>query len=193
LNLAFGDKLGDVGPPPRPVKDRRRGPGGKHLGALGFSGFALSCSSHGFSHFLISIQALSLTALCIGTIVFISLSSLEYPFRFIASKNIFSEGYIHLPFALVPLSISLFAGVLPAVLEVRGMLDITRSVPKDGEAWEGASGDGDAQKLRRENMLELLGENLGGCVGGRSWLRDPESQELGEAVLGVFIGNGVLV
>jgi len=84
-----------------------------------------------------------LTALWMGTIVFISFASLLYPFLFIASKNIFSEGYIQFPLSLTPLSFSLFAGLAPASWltgEARGIVEISRSTPRDFGASDRGAG-----------------------------------------------------
>lgn len=61
---------------------------------------------YGVSHSTICCHARSLTALWIGTTVFMSAARASYPFRFMASKNIFSEGYTHFPEGSMPDSIS---------------------------------------------------------------------------------------
>lgn len=87
-------------------------------------------------------------------------------FLFIASKNIFSDGYIQLPLALTPLSFSLFAGLESAESstgEARGIVEITRWVPSpysDEPAGVLASTAGDGAE---ENQRE---KSPGGAVGG---------------------------
>lgn len=56
-----------------------------------------------------------------------------------ASKNIFSDGYIQFPLELTPDSCSLFAGVEKGslALSARGMEETTRSVPKESFGGEG--------------------------------------------------------
>lgn len=66
---------------------------------------------YGSSHSQISFQARSFTALCIGTTVFMSAVRASYPLRFMASKNIFSEGYTQFPEPWAPDSISWFAAL----------------------------------------------------------------------------------
>lgn len=91
-------------------------------------------------------------------------------FLFIASKNIFSEGYIQFPLALVPPSFSLFAGFEPSESssgDARGIVETTRCVPSPVDT-AAASAGGVEEKNR---------ENSPGCAGG-VWLISSESQAL---------------
>lgn len=68
-----------------------------------------------------------------------------------ASKNMRSDGYIQLPDSLTPLSFSLFAGFAPSELstgDARGMVDISRSTPRDLGAVDasGVAGDMNLEK-----------------------------------------------
>ncbi|KAK5634297.1 hypothetical protein RRF57_010010 [Xylaria bambusicola] len=70
----------------------------------------------------------------------------SWPLRFIASKNMRSDGYIQFPVARsAPVSCSLFArdgaewsllmSLLPAGIDVRGIVETSRSMPR--EEWLG--------------------------------------------------------
>jgi hypothetical protein len=91
-----------------------------------------------------------------------SLASELYPFLFIASKNIFSEGYTQLPLSLTPLSFSLFAGFAPSALtgDARGMVDISRSRPRVliSGVVEGEGSGVDQGERKREKKPRGLGD-----------------------------------
>jgi hypothetical protein len=101
--------------------------------------------------------------------VFISAASPAWPFRFIASKNIFSLGYIQFPLSLTPLSFSLFAGFSSLLTtEALGIVEISLSTPSSfgvgvAEGEEGAEGV-------RKREKKLLG------AGAGDWSMVDESQ-----------------
>lgn len=98
-------------------------------------------------------------------------TGLCFTFLFIASKNIFSEGYIQFPFSLTPLSFSLFAGFAPSELstgDALGIVEITRCVSSPFGA-AGASAGGGEEKKREKSP---------GIGAGGDWSISSESQEL---------------
>mmetsp|Transcript_9044 Transcript_9044/g.23137 ORF Transcript_9044/g.23137 Transcript_9044/m.23137 type:complete len:201 (-) Transcript_9044:197-799(-) len=94
--------------------------------------FSRGCSSQlpgrEASHCRIMCQALSFTALWIFTTVVMSCALGSQPFRFMALKNICSDGYTHLSAAAFSWCLGA-SSVLP-----RGMEDTTRSVPSSAGA-----------------------------------------------------------
>jgi hypothetical protein len=95
-----------------------------------------------------------------GTTIRMSVSRAPYPFRLMASKNIFSDGYTQCPDPLsAPVSTSWFDGqaAWPGA-EERGIEDTARAVPSAAAGCPGrpAAGDGVAALLPLLLLLLLL-------------------------------------